>query len=46
MTIVKSVEELLKYTKNLDSVGFVPTMGALHQGDYLSLKSQRREQNG
>jgi len=44
MIIAKSTKELLEHTKNLKSVGFVPTMGALHKG-HLSLIKRARDEN-
>lgn len=45
MIVVKSIEEFKKVSKNLNSsIGFVPTMGALHNG-HISLIEKSTKEN-
>lgn len=45
MFIFKQIEDLQKYLKAHTAIGFVPTMGALHEG-HLSLIKHSKAENG
>ncbi len=44
MRIIKSIDEMKKIKKENTSIGFVPTMGYLHEG-HISLIQRAREEN-
>ena len=42
MIIFKSINKLNKYTENIDNIGFVPTMGSIHNGHCSLIKKSKK----
>ena len=42
MIIFKSINKLNKYIKNIDNIGFVPTMGTIHDGHSSLIKKSKK----
>ncbi len=42
MIIFKSINKLNKYTENIDNIGFVPTMGSIHNGHGSLIKKSKK----
>ena len=42
MIIFKSINKLNKYLENIDNIGFVPTMGSIHNGHSSLIKKSKK----